>query len=101
MSLASQPILPVPELTARIARAAFPKGNLFLKMRDDLGTLFTDEQFADLFSHEGQPALPPWRLALVTVMQFAEGLSDRQAAEPVQTRLDWKFALSLELTDPG
>jgi transposase len=57
-------------------------------MRDELGTLFTNEQFIDLFSYEGQPALPPWRLALVTVMQFAEGLSDRQAAEAVQSRID-------------
>ena len=62
MSLHSNNIPPVPQETVRIARAAFPKGNLYLKMRDELGTLFTDEQFADLFSHEGQPALPPWRL---------------------------------------
>jgi transposase len=49
----------------------------------------------------GQPALSPWRLALVTIMQFVEGLSDRQAAEAVRSRIDWKYALSLDLTDPG
>lgn len=101
MSLRPQAIEPIPEQTAQIAKAAFPKGSLYLTMRDQLGTRFTDTQFADLFSNEGQPGLSPWRLALVTVMQFAEGLSDRQAAEAVQSRIDWKYALSLELTDPG
>ncbi len=92
---------PVPEETARIARAAFPKGNLYLKMRDELGTFYEDTDFADLFSTRGQSAYSPWRLALVTVMQFVEGLSDRQAAEAVRSRIDWKYALSLELTDTG
>jgi transposase len=50
---------------------------------------------------QGQPAQPPWRLALVTLLQFAEGLSDRQAANAVRSRIDWKYALRLELTDPG
>jgi transposase len=70
-------------------------------MRDELGTFYTDADFADLFSKRGQPAFSPWRLALITVMQFAEGLSDRQAAEAVRARIDWKYALSLELTDTG
>jgi transposase len=101
MSLRPQPIDPVPEQTARIARAAFPKGNVYLQMRDELGTCYTDEEFAHLYPTRGQPALSPWRLALVTVMQFAENLSDRQAAEAVRARIDWKYALGLELTDPG
>ena len=54
-----------------------------------------------MFPTHGQPAETPWRLALVTIMQFAEGLSDRQAAEAVRARIDWKYALGLELTDPG
>ena len=95
------PLTPIPELTIRIAQAAFPKGNTFILMRDSLGTIFTDLDFADLFPDRGQPALSPWRLALVTVMQFVAGLSDRQAAEAVRSRIDWKYALSLELTDPG
>src|SRR4051794_35395705 len=87
--------------TARVARAAFPKGNVYMTMRDQLGPLFEDEQFADLFPPQGQPAEAPWRLALVTVMQFAEGLSDRQAADAVRIRIDWKYALGLDLTDEG
>jgi transposase len=84
-----------------VARTAFPKGNRYLQMRDVLGTIYTDELFADLYPSHGQPAQAPWRLALVTVFQFQEGLSDRQAAEAVRGRIDWKYALSLELTDAG
>lgn len=101
MSLRSEPIPDVPEETVRIARAAFPKGNLYLKMRDELGIFYEDADFADLFPSRGQPAFSPWRLALITVMQFAEGLSDRQAAEAVRSRIDWKYALSLELEYAG
>jgi len=101
MSLHPEPIGPVPEETARVCRAAFPKGNTYLQMRDVLGTIYDDASFADLFSARGRSAEAPWRLALVTVMQVAEGLSDRQTAEAVRTRIDWKYALDLELTDPG
>jgi transposase len=88
-------------MTALVARAAFRKGNLYLRLRDELGTLYTDQDFANLFPSRGQPALPAWRLALVTVMQFLENLPDRQAADAVRARIDWKYALGLELTDPG
>ena len=54
-----------------------------------------------MFPAWGQPGLPPWRLALVTIMQFRENLADRQAAAAVRARIDWKYLLSLELTDPG
>jgi transposase len=101
MSLKSMPIPPVPEETARVARAAFPRGNTLMQLRDTLGTLYTDELFADLFPTHGQPALAPWRLALVIVIQFLENLTDRQAADAVRSRLDVKDLLSLELTDPG
>ena len=101
MSLHPQVIEPVPEETARVAHTAFPRGNLYMGMRDELGTFYTDETFAPLFPSRGQPAETPWRLALILVMQFAEGLSDRQAADAVRGRIDWKYALSLELTDPG
>lgn len=101
MSLHPTPISPVPEETARVARAAFPKGNRYLEMRDVVGTMYTDEMFADLFPRRGQPSEPPWRLALVTVFQFLEGLSDRQAADAVRGRIDWKYALGLELSDAG
>jgi transposase len=101
MSLKSQAICPVPQETARVARAAYPKGTLYMQMRDVLGSIYTDEDFAALFPKEGQPAQAPWRLALITVMQFVENLSDRQAADAVRGRLDWKYLLALDLTDPG
>jgi transposase len=101
MSLQAQPISRIPEATAKIARRAFRKGNVYMKMRDVLGTFFTDDLFIDLYPPDGQPAYAPWRLALVSVMQFAENLSDRQAADAVRARIDWKYALSLELTDEG
>lgn len=91
----------IPVETVRVAKAAFPKGNVYIWMRDDLGPLYRDSDFADLFPTTGQSALSPGQLALVTVMQFAEGLSDRQAAEAVRARIDWKYGLNLELTDPG
>jgi transposase len=101
MSLKSSPIPPIPEVTACVARAAFPHGNVVMQLRDALGTIYTDEDFADLFPTHGQPAEAPWRLALVTIFQFLEGLTDRQAADAVRDRLAWKYALSLELTDVG
>jgi transposase len=101
MSLQPQAIPPIPEETIRVARAILPKGNVFTQMRDELGTFFRDEDFLDLFSEKGQPAESAWRLALVMVMQYSEGLTDRQAADAVRTRIDWKYALSLEITDPG
>ena len=101
MSLRPQPIAPVPPDTVRVARAAFPKGTPYLTLRDALGTIFQDDNFTDLYSREGQPGLAPWQLALVTVMQFRENLADRQAAEAVRGRIDWKYLLGLELTDPG
>src|SRR5205814_9880287 len=70
-------------------------------LRDTLGTIFQDDSFTDLYAHDGQPGVAPWRLALVTMMQFRETLADRQAAEAVRARIDWKYALGLELTDPG
>jgi transposase len=101
MSLQPEEISPVPEETRRVARAAFPKGNLYLRLRDEIGTVFDDPMFAALFPARGQPAACPWRLALMMVMQFIEGLSDRQCAEAVRGRIDWKYALGLELADPG
>jgi transposase len=101
MSLPPRKEYCVPEETARVARAIFPEGNLYMQWHDTFGSLFEDRDFAGLFSAEGQPALSPMRLCLVLLMQFAEGLSDRQAAEAVRTRIDWKYLLCLELTDTG
>jgi len=101
MSLKPQPVESVPQQTQLVAKAAFPKGNLYIKMREELGTLFQDQDFEKLYPKRGKPGFEPWRLALVTIMQFAENLSDRQAADAVRARIDWKYALSLELEDPG
>jgi len=101
MSLRAQEGAGLPEGTARVARAAFPRGNTYLCVYDALGPIYADPQFAGLFPKEGQPALAPAQLALVTIFQFAEGLSDRQAADAVRGRIDWKYALCLPLTDPG
>src|SRR5436305_13163644 len=101
MSLHPQDSPPIPEETARVARAIVPQGNRYLLLRDALGTIYTDDLFVDLYPQLGQPAEAPWRLALVTVMQYMENYTDRQAAEAVRTRIDWKYVLSLELTDPG
>jgi transposase len=101
MSLPRDGLHPVPEETARVAHAAFPDGNVYLRLRDELGTLFDDALFTTVYAIEGQPALHPWQLALVSAMQFMENLSDRQAAQAVRARIDWKYALGLELTDEG
>jgi transposase len=101
MSLQPRPNPPVPDDTDRVARAAFPGGNPYLRLRDELGTLFGDDDFADLYPRRGQPAFSPWRLALVTILQFREDLSDRRAADAVRARIDWKYLLGLELDDPG
>jgi transposase len=101
MSLRPEVIGPVPDETARVARAAFPHGNRYLCLRDELGVVYDDAVFVPLFSERGRPAEAPWRLALVSVLQFAEQLSDRQAADAVRGRIDWKYLLGLALDDPG
>ena len=101
MSLLPQIVYEVPEETARVARAAFPKSNPYLRLADTLGVIYQDGDFAQLFPFTGQPAMAPVRLALTTILQFAEGLSDRQAADAVRGRIDWKYLLCLQLTDPG
>ena len=102
MSLRPETLPPVPEATAAAVQAAFPKGNLYVDLRTEFGTLYNDPLFADLYPPEGRPVeVAPWRLALVVVMQYIEGLTDRQAADAVRRCMDWKYALSLDLHDPG
>jgi transposase len=97
-----QSLPPIPTATAAAVQAAFPKGNLYVELRAEFGTLYDDQLFADLYPPQGRPVeVAPWRLALVMVMQYIEGLTDRQAADAVRRCMDWKYALSLELTDPG
>src|SRR2546428_7961625 len=101
MSMNPEILGSIPPETVRIARAACPKGTLAMRLRDLLGDLYQDEQFVKLYPVEGQPGYAPWRLAVVTVLQYAENLTDRQAANAVRERLDWKYGLGLELDDPG
>jgi transposase len=91
----------IPAQTIRTARAANPHGTPAMWVRDRLSELFTDEDFADWYPTDGRRGLAPAQLALVSVLQFAENLTDRQAAQAVACRIDWKYALGLELDDPG
>lgn len=91
---------PIPSATAHIANLAFPKGNLCMKMRDEIGAIFCDKDFESLFSTQGQPAKSPWRLALVCVLQYINDMTDRQAADAVRGRIDWKYALSRLINRP-
>lgn len=94
-------IPPIPKTTAAVAKAAFPRGNRYMLMRDQLGTFFAGEEFAELFAKQGQPGIAPWRLALILIFAYMEDLSDERAADAVRSRIDWKYALSLELSDKG
>jgi transposase len=83
------PSAPLPPETARVARAAFPQGNRDRRAAEALETLGTDEAFLGWCPTHGHPAFPPWRLALVTRLPCAAGLSARHAAEAVRRRLEW------------
>lgn len=91
----------IPAETKRVAKAAFPKGNVNIRLQDEFGILFEDKDFSDLYPSIGQPAIAPWRLAMVTLMQYLENLTDRQAANAVKSRIDWKYCLGLKLEDTG
>lgn len=93
----------IPELTARVARAAAGRGEapLPMRVRDELGELFADAEFVEAFGRRGRPGWSPGRLAMVTVLQMAENLTDRAAAHRVRFDLSWKYCLGLELEDTG
>jgi transposase len=101
MSLQPRPWPQVPDETARVARSAFRKGSLAMRARDELGSWYDDEAFAAAYGVRGKPGISPAQLAMVTVLQFAENLTDRQAADAVRGRLDWKYCLGLALEDEG
>jgi transposase len=89
-------VLPqVPAQTVTVARAAFPRGALAMRVRDELGEVFADDAFIDAFGVRGRPGISPGQLALVTVLQFAENLTDRRATDAVRGRIDWKYGLGL------
>jgi transposase len=101
MSMQPHPWPEVPAGTAKIARRAFRKGSLAIRARDELGTWCQDEAFGVTYGTRGAPGISPAQLAMVTVLQFTENLTDRQAADAVRGRLDWKYCLGLELADEG
>ena len=101
MSLHPRTQYAMPAETARVAKACLPHGHPYLRLYDELSPLFCDHDFTDLFPARGQPAVAPGRLAIVTLLPFAERLPDRQAADAVRRRIDWKYLRGLELTDPG
>ena len=91
----------VPADTVRVARKAFRKGSLAIRARDELGSWYDDEAFGAAYGTRGKPGISPAQLAMVTVLQFTENLTDRQAADAVRGRLDWKYCLGLPLDDEG
>ncbi|MFJ5034978.1 transposase [Streptomyces sp. NPDC088560] len=101
MSLRSRSGEQVPSPTAQIARASNPDGTTAMWVRDRLDGLWDDEDFAGWYPRDGRPGLSPAQLATVCVLQFVLGLSDRQAAEAVRCRNDFKYALAMALDDPG
>ncbi len=91
----------VPELTAKVARSSFPKGNLAMRIREELGEVYADARFAAAFGVRGRPGISPGQLMMASVLQFTENLTDRQAADAVRDRVSWKYALGLALDDRG
>lgn len=101
MSLQPRSWPEVPAETARIAKKAFRKGSLAIRIRDELGAWCDDAEFASVYGVRGRPGISPAQLAVVTVLAFTENLTDRQAADAVRARLDWKYCLGLDLADEG
>lgn len=90
---------PVPEETARIARAVYRKGNPYMQIRDKYGMIYTDVEFMSMYKERGRPGVSPARLAMVVVMQTAENLSDEEAVEAVAGRIDWKYMLGMRIDE--
>jgi hypothetical protein len=93
MSMRSMPWPEVPGQTAAVARVAFPKGSLAIRLRDEVGPVFQDTDFIGGFGVRGKPGIAPSLLMLVTVLQFVEQLTDRQAVAAVAGQIEWKYAL--------
>ena len=101
MSLQPRRLPEVPADTARAAKASFPKGSLAIRIRDELGEVWSDQRFHDLFGNRGRPGISPAQLMIVLVLAMVENLTDRQAADMARRAIDWKYALGLALDDPG
>ena len=101
MCLKIRPPWPMPEETRRIGKNLLDKGDPFRLIGDQLFEKLNEEEFADLYSSEGKPGISPVILAFVSVFEFMERLADRQAAQALRMRLDWKYALHLPLDYKG
>ena len=101
MSLQPRRLPEVPADTARAARAAFPRGSLAVRIRDELGEVWSDQRLQGLFGGARQTGDLPGPAEIVLVLAMAENLTDRQAADMVRRAIDWKYALGLALEDPG
>lgn len=96
----------IPQATAVLAWKVHPRGTDEMRVRDELGPLFADEDFtagafAGMYPERGQPAISPALLAMVTVLQFQHRLSDRDAVAAMADRISWKYAMGLELESTG
>ncbi len=91
----------IPPDTAALGQKLLDEHNPYRMVGDRLTDLVRDEDFADLYTPIGGPAISPAILSLVTVFQMMEKLPDRAAVEAVRVRIDWKYALHLSLDDPG
>jgi transposase len=90
MPLRLQPLPPVPAATVAAVPVAFPQGTRYVALRAEFGALYDDQLFAELYPPSGRPVeVAPWRLALVVVMPYIEGLTDRHAADAVRRCREW------------
>ena len=101
MSLQPRRLPEVPADTARAAQAAFARGCVAIRIRDELGEVWSDQRFQGLYGVRGKPGISPAQLMIVLVLAMVENLTDRQAADMVRRAIDWKYALGLGLEDPG
>lgn len=101
MSLKVQPPWPMPAETAAVGQVIMKAESPYRLIGDKLFDKINEVEYADLYSSEGKPGLSPVILAFVTVFQFMERLPDRQAADSLRIRMDWKYALHLPLTYEG
>ena len=93
MSLQPEKLPEVPELTARIARRLHPKGNKYMWLRDELDAIYNDEQFTSLYPKSGQLAEQPWKLAIMSIIQYMENYTDRQVCDALKDRIDLKYVV--------
>jgi Transposase DDE domain/Transposase domain (DUF772) len=91
----------LPTTGARWCEAALPAGSVYRFLARERARLFPPELFADLFQPTGRRSVPPSILAVVTVLQRLEGLSDREAADRFAFDVRWRYAAGVADAVPG